>query len=346
MADYTHELSIALLAVRQAAELCRSVQRKIGSDSISKSDKSPVTIADFASQAVILEAIGKAFPADCLVAEEASEVLQAEPEHLGQVLELVRRFHPQATGDELCAWIDRGQGAGATSRYWTLDPIDGTKGFLRKEQYAIALALYDEGRLVLGVLGCPNLPADPAQPLINPTETSTDMPTGHAAGGLFYAVRGAGAFVASLDGRSLPRPIQVSTATEVANYRMCESAEAAHSRHDASASIATSLGVSGQPVRMDSQAKYACVASGRAEVYLRLPTKPGYVECIWDHAAGVMVIEEAGGTVTDIHGQPLDFSQGRHLTANQGVVATNGPHHDRILAAVAAQRQQDVAGQQ
>ena len=43
-------------------------------------------------------------------------------------------------------------------RYWTLDPIDGTKGFLRGDQYAVALGLIDDGEVILGVLGCPNLP--------------------------------------------------------------------------------------------------------------------------------------------------------------------------------------------
>lgn len=341
MTDFSQELSLALSAVRNAAEICQIVQRRIGSSAMAKSDKSPVTMADFASQAVILEAIGRAFPNDCLVAEETSTELQQEPELLSEVTALVQKYHPQATSQQICEWIDRGHGAGGSRRYWTLDPIDGTKGFLRKEQYAIALALYDEGELILGVLGCPNLPADPVRNLINPATTPIDQ----AQGGLFYAVRGAGAFVTSLDGHHLPRPIHVSTSHNLHEYRVCESAEATHSRHDASATIAQSLGVAGEPVRMDSQAKYACVASGRAEIYLRLPTRAGYRECIWDHAAGVMVIEAAGGKVTDTTGKELDFSQGRHLSANIGVVATNGIHHEKIVAAVVAQ-QQSLAAQQ
>ena len=60
----------------------------------------------------------------------------------------------------------------------------------------------------------------------------------------------------------------------------------------------------------------------------------GYREKVWDHAAGVLITEEAGGKVTDVHGQPLDFSLGRQLDGNQGIVATNGVLHDRVLAAV------------
>jgi 3'(2'), 5'-bisphosphate nucleotidase len=85
---------------------------------------------------------------------------------------------------------------------------------------------------------------------------------------------------------------------------------------------------------MDSQAKYAALARGDAEIYLRLPTRPGYVEKIWDHAAGFLVIEEAGGRVTDIEGKRLDFTCGSRLERNRGVIATNGLLHQRVLEAV------------
>jgi 3'(2'), 5'-bisphosphate nucleotidase len=85
---------------------------------------------------------------------------------------------------------------------------------------------------------------------------------------------------------------------------------------------------------MDSQAKYATVARGFADAYLRLPTKTGYFEKIWDHAGGIAVVEEAGGRVTDVAGKTLDFSRGRELNQNRGVIVTNGLLHDQIVAAV------------
>ena len=75
---------------------------------------------------------------------------------------------------------------------------------------------------------------------------------------------------------------------------------------------------------MDSQAKYAVVARGEADIYLRLPTRADYREKIWDHAAGHLIVAEAGGVVTDIAGRPLEFHHGRELTANRGVIVTNG----------------------
>ena len=66
------------------------------------------------------------------------------------------------TPEAIAAWIDKGNG-NIAPRYWTLDPIDGTKGFIRGDQYAIALALIEQGQVKVGVLGCPSLPFPPHQ---------------------------------------------------------------------------------------------------------------------------------------------------------------------------------------
>jgi HAL2 family 3'(2'),5'-bisphosphate nucleotidase len=116
--------------------------------------------------------------------------------------------------------------------------------------------------------------------------------------------------------------------------RFCESVESGHSAHGDAASVADRLGITAAPLRMDSQAKYAVVARGEADIYLRLPTRADYREKIWDHAAGALIVSEAGGTVTDIRGKPLEFHHGRELVANRGVIVTNGRLHDRVLAAI------------
>ena len=82
--------------------------------------------------------------------------------------------------------IDKGDGTTtAKGKVWALDPIDGTKGFLRQGQYAVCLALLLDGEPVLGVMGCPNLPVDFSKP---------DSETGV----LFVAVKGEGAFQVGL----------------------------------------------------------------------------------------------------------------------------------------------------
>jgi 3'(2'), 5'-bisphosphate nucleotidase len=93
--------------------------------------------------------------------------------------------------------------------------------------------------------------------------------------------------------------------------------------------------------RLDSQCKYAVVARGQADVYLRLPSKKGYVERIWDHAAGSLIASEAGCIVTDIAGNPLDFSHGRGLEANKGVVVAPANLHPRIIAAISVHAPRD-----
>ncbi len=318
------ELAAGLAAVRDAARICRSVQAGISPEALAKKDKSPVTIADFGSQAVVCRIIGDAYPHDPIIAEEDSRELLNEQNapFLHLIHDEICKQCIEASKEQVCRWIDRGGAEEFSHRFWTLDPIDGTKGFLRKEQYAISLALVIDGKIELGVLGCPNLPLDPARP----AET----------GALFYAVRGAGAFVLPLEGVDLPRPIHVSRTTDSMLARFCESVESGHSSHSESSLIAERLGITAEPARMDSQAKYAVVARGEADIYLRLPTRQDYVERIWDHAGGVLVVEEAGGQVTDVTGKPLEFTHGRGLEQNRGVVVTNGHLHAKVLEAVGA----------
>ena len=87
---------------------------------------------------------------------------------------------------------------------------------------------------------------------------------------------------------------------------------------------------------MDSQAKYGILARGEVALYLRVPSpsESGYKEKIWDHAAGTIIAEEAGGRVTDVLGQPLDFSCGIKMVKNRGVVVSNAILHDVVLKAL------------
>ncbi|MGC1276486.1 MAG: 3'(2'),5'-bisphosphate nucleotidase [Planctomycetaceae bacterium] len=324
---YAKDVPIAIEAVRRAAVICRTVQAGITRDSIEKKDKSPVTVADFASQAVICQALHTAFPDDPVIGEEdAAELRTAEmAPFLERIVAELAAVGIRTAGGEVCDWIDRGRANDYRERFWTLDPIDGTKGFLRGEQYAISLALIVDGKIDIGILGCPNLSI---------SRESRDE--GRENGGsLFVALRGEGATVAPLDeADGKGRTVQVSTIADASQARLCESVESGHSAHGASAEIAKRLGIAQEPVRLDSQAKYAVVADGRADVYLRLPTRKDYVEKIWDHAGGVIVVEEAGGTVTDVDGKPLQFTHGRGLNANRGVIVTNGRLHEQVLKAV------------
>ena len=106
-----------------------------------------------------------------------------------------------------------------------------------------------------------------------------------------------------------------------AEARYAESVEAAHSNQSEAARIGAALGITAQPVRLDSQTKYAMVARGDASIYLRVP-RGDYRENIWDHAAGLIVVEEAGGRVCDVEGKPFDITTGQRMTDNRGAVVT------------------------
>ncbi|MFO1001725.1 MAG: 3'(2'),5'-bisphosphate nucleotidase [Planctomycetaceae bacterium] len=316
------ELKAALDAVRQAAVACRSVQSSITTESLAKKDNSPVTVADYASQALVCRVLQRRFPLDPVIGEEgASDLKQpAGVEFLSRVVEECARAGVTGSPAEVCDWIDRGGASEYSPRFWTLDPIDGTKGFLRKEQYAISLALIVNGVIEVGVLGCPNMPSgDPASP----------------DGVLAWAIRGHGAWAQPLDRpETAAQPVHVSATAVTSDLLFCESVESGHSSHDWSGLIATDLGIHKEPVRMDSQCKYLAVARGDADLYLRLPTRKGYQEKIWDHAGGVLLVQEAGGQVTDINGAHADFGKGSTLAVNEGMVVTNGKVHAQVVATI------------
>ena len=315
---YLSEKAIAIAATRTAAHLCQQVRQDLGSTAMEKKDRSPVTVADFGAQALICQALAANFPQDPVVAEEdATELRQpAMAQTLSQVTHYVHGLVPEATNDAVADWIDHGNGD-VGPRYWTLDPIDGTKGFVRGDQYAIALALVEAGEVKVGTLACPALTLK-----------------GHE-GVLFVAVRGAGAVVMPLD-RDEAQPIAVASSGDLNALRFVESVEASHGNPSHQATIAQAVGITQASLRMDSQAKYGAVAAGEAVLYLRLPSpkSPHYREKIWDHAAGTIVVEEAGGRVTDMDGNLLDFSQGAKLVNNRGVVVSNGTLHPRVLDAL------------
>jgi 3'(2'), 5'-bisphosphate nucleotidase len=326
---YSTEREHAYQLIVSAAALCRAVQDElVKPTSTEKADRSPVTVADYASQAVICQGLADALPDEPVVAEETSEGLRApdQAKMLAQVTHYVGISRPGATPDDVCDWIDQG-GAEPGPRFWTLDPIDGTKGFLRSEQYAVALALIVNGQVQVGALACPNLPLD------------LDRPDG-PRGVVFLAVRDQGADMLLLEDAGSARSISVAALDDPSAARFVESVESGHTNHAAHESLARALGITQPSVRLDSQAKYGTVARGDAAIYLRLPSPktPDYRERIWDHAAGVLIIEEAGGRVTDALGGELDFSQGRRLENNRGIVASNGPLHAAILEAIKLDR--------
>lgn len=342
MADYSNMLDAARHAVIEAATVTRHVQSS--SDAVRsslKDDSSPVTVADYAAQAIIAHLLEEALGPVHLVAEEDADDLRARldqgsPALPQAVLEAVRLAWPDATMDAMLDAIDRGNAEPKRDElhsFWTLDPVDGTKGFLRGQQYAISLAWIEHDSPVIGVLGCPNLSID----------QSDDPAQVCPRGSLYLAIRGDGVWETHCDRKADSWSADGHTMRRLAHdplesVSICASVEKEHSSVNDTDRVLELLARDGmpsaEPVRLDSQAKYAVVARGQADAYLRLPARRAYIEKIWDHAAGALIAHESGAEVTDIFGYPLEFSHGVRLEMNTGIICAPPFVHGKIIAAI------------
>ena len=306
------ETQFALDSVRKATHLAQTIQQDLVTPAFLKKDRTPVTVGDYAIQAIVAEALTKAFPDDPLVAEESSTALTSSEGQstLEQVHRFVSRVLPNTTPKSICQWIDRGT-ADTASRFWTLDPIDGTKGFLRQAHYAIVLALVVDGQCQIGAMGCPSL----------------------NGGSFFIAVREQGAWMSHMDSPEQFKQITVSQQKDLNAAKVLSSFEFSHTNSKQLDILIDTLGAEAKLIRMDSQTKHVVLASGEGDLLVRLlsTTQPEYREKIWDQIAGALLIEEAGGSITDLNGKALDFSTGRTLSNNRGLVASNGYLHEEVL---------------
>lgn len=352
---YARELEIATLAVKRASILSKKLSDSIAltrsSGTQIKDDKSPVTVGDYASQAIINFAIKKNFPDDEIVGEEDADSLRGDTDEAKglrtKISEIISDVQKETEGfsdkigtlsslDDILCSIDQGTSLGGSKgRFWALDPIDGTKGFLRGDQFAVCLALIENGKVVLGVIGCPNLP----EHII-----SNDNMYG-TKGGLFSAIEGYGSYYSPLFTKEfLPlekqERIKMKQNDTPETLKVLEGVEKGHSSHSDQAKIKAQLGLSPehsaqQTINLDSQVKYCVLAKGQADVYLRLPINDTYREKIWDHAAGNILIRESDGRVGDISGAELNFGKGRFLDS-KGVIASNNALFDKVIESVKA----------
>ncbi len=348
------EVQFALELIRGGSELARRIHAETSIRSIIKQDHSPVTLADMGIQALAGALLEQHLPGAVLVAEEDTDHLKTPEgvEDLEKITAYVHSFFPHADPGKVHLWIERGQvkpnsplenskvnwtspgnlpseenrcqdkPAGS---FWTLDPIDGTKGFLRGGQYATALAFIQNGKVELAAIGCPEL------------ELEGHKALGKGVG--IFAARGRGCWAAPIEGLKEPLKwvrLEVSKCREIRQARILDSFDPGHKNTEKSQRIYEALGILAKPILMDSMAKHAVIASGGAEIFFRtLPRKdPGHREKIWDVAAGALAIGEAGGRVTDLEGRELDFGAGLTLAKNPGLVATNGLLHEAVLGAL------------
>ena len=325
--DFLRRMHHAAAAARAAAAAIAAVGDpvRLAADFVmDKGAAGPATVADLAGQVAAIRALRSAEGPRCrIMAEESLD----EVDRLGgdALVERVVRALQDAglalsrdeVRDTLAAGVDAG---GADGECWALDPLDGTKGYLRGGQFAIAVGLLRDGVPVAGAVAAPRLAV-----------RSTDA----GAGVVFLAAAGQGAWQEELLAASggARTPVRARPWSRGDAIRLGGSVERAHSASDVLEAAASALGPV-VPVRVDSQAKYALVARGDADAYVRRSPSPGYRECAWDHVAGALVAREAGCTVTDVHGRPMDFGGGRRLAASEGVLCAAPGLHAALLAAL------------
>ncbi|KUJ16979.1 carbohydrate phosphatase [Mollisia scopiformis] len=341
--EYAKELHIASIAVHHASILTNSVQSIIQQkgNSLEKDEfGDPVTIADFASQAMIINAIHHHFPDDTFVGEEDESMLRSSPELLERVWALVDGM--EIEGDEVPRLGSRedllrviglgGKEETAKGRVWMLDPIDGTKSFLTGNQYAVSLALVVDGSQKVGVLGCPNIKS-------GSSEVREDVVDRDGLGVLLSAVEGQGAYQRIMTQDDLGEPRKMEKLGDVEDLSELKYVNSMASDHLSKpiylvVKDACGLKTSDEVDLWSTHVKYAALTFGGVNCMVRIPPKRSYRGFVWDHAGGQLIYEEVGGKLTDINGTRFDFGVGRKLERNWGVVAAPPSVHGKLLEVV------------
>jgi 3'(2'), 5'-bisphosphate nucleotidase len=259
-----NDLSVGLAAAQAACSYLMDAYSKF--ETIADAPANITTECDRRSQEIILEHLHKAFPTDALCAEETTTKLAPE------------------TG----------------KRVWIVDPIDGTRGFARKNgEFSVMIALVEDGRLEVGIV---------AQP---------------ALGRLTYATRGQGCW--RRDGGE-PIRCAVSGAAEFGQATLTQS----HSKDKSKKTpVVAALGPAKVIETYSAGVKLAQVARGEADIYVNDYDK--FHD--WDIAAGHLLVSEAGGEVTDFRGEKLVYGL-PGAWQSHGLVATNGRLHAATLAKI------------
>ncbi|UKZ81743.1 hypothetical protein TrVFT333_009515 [Trichoderma virens FT-333] len=334
---FQKELETAFGALRQASKLSQLIISSQDKGTITKDDFSPVTIADFAIQALLISTFKDAFPEDTFVGEEDAADLRANEALMSRVWDLLNTIAQEEdtqkgacklpqTKDEMRARAIQGAGSG---RVWVFDPIDGTKTYLRGELYAINIGLIVDGKQTLGVVGCPNLSLNHKGPLRN----SDIDPEGK--GCIVYAIKGHGAFARSLhDGSQDAVQLPKQSATQELSFVTCIGLvdSALDGVHEV---VAERLGVyfPGSDL-VPWVLRWAAMALGIGNTTVWVYKRRDRFAKSWDHSGAMLLFEETGGKITDVHGKDIDLSAGRKLSANFGFVAAPVAIHDKVLKAV------------
>lgn len=375
---YAAELDLALSAVHNASILTKSVLRSLKNhvSAETKADDSPVTIADFAAQALLISAIHAIYPEDEFLGEESADALRDNAVLADRVWDLVLRakqLHAKraqsgaaqgegrtdnaalpgaaqmlafpSSKEEMFELIDRG-GKGVQTgrgRVWVMDPVDGTATFMQGQQYAVCLCLLVEGKQAVGVIGCPNL-AFEVDGALGQSRVHEDLVDEEGYGVVLSAVKGQGTYVRQMteSGWGHERKVELSTLPEkkLEELNFVESTLGKTSLSQAEhKAVCEQLGAQWPgTVIWAQQVKHVALALGSTDVMVRIPKTADRFTCVWDHAGGHILYTEAGGVIKDFNGGDIDFAQGRHIAGerNYGMIAALPSAFEKVERTVKA----------
>ena len=299
MAVYFKELSLAVDLVKYASKITEWFRTNNFSSFIKKDD-SPVTLADFASQIFITSRIKKYFPEDQIIAEEESGVfIDSDAEIIIKKCFTSLNITFKENLKETLNY--RGS---SSKRQWTVDPIDGTKGFQKGLAYAIGIGFMIQAEPTICAISVPNY-----------KNTSLTI---------FSAEKNQGAKVSYGDQNFTK--ISVSNEKDIKKFRICHSL---HYNKPWVLKFARSLGVTNF-IPLDSMAKLCMVADGSSELYI----KPMNMQrsFTWDFLPGELLVKEAGGMITDIKGNSIQYVNDKCKITAPGLIASNGIRHEELLS--------------
>ncbi|MBN1803151.1 MAG: hypothetical protein JW891_16695 [Candidatus Lokiarchaeota archaeon] len=287
------------LAIKLGKNACRIPEwfQKNGFQSFEKSDKTPVTLADIATQAYIINSLRMEFPEDNIIAEEEGTILDSKAE--GLIVKCYRELGLEITNlKEIVNY--RGS---SSNRQWTIDPIDGTQGFVEGLSYAIGI-----GFMIDSI----------------PSACAISVPSYEKnALALFFAEKGRGAHASYGEGDFTK--ITVTRKSDLKELVLCQSL---HYDQPWVSEFAQKIGIQNS-IKIDSMLKFCKVAEGSADLYI----KPIDLEhsFSWDYMPGILIVEEAGGKVTDTQNQPIWVDNEHIRWTSPGIVASNGVIHENIM---------------
>jgi 3'-phosphoadenosine 5'-phosphosulfate (PAPS) 3'-phosphatase len=295
---YKNELKIAVKLVRKATEITEWFRKK-GFESFVKSDQSPVTIADFASQIYILSELKDYFPDDEIIAEEENiNFIDLKAENL-----IKDCFDELKLGELKTIRANIRYRGKPSERQWTVDPIDGTMGYQKGLSYAVGIGFMLNSLPKVCAIAVPNY-----------NEKSLV---------LFSAEENQGAQV-SYDNEGFST-IRVSQNEDLTKFRLCHSL---HYDKPWVLNFARTVGIRNF-VQIDSMAKFCMIAEGSADLYIKpLDAVHSFT---WDFMPGELLVKEAGGEVTDLNGKELKYEGEKCLWTAPGIIASNGILHKKII---------------